>query len=103
MNGTIRNILIVLFTVGILVGVAILAVDAFTADSSARATSDLNVEIVQPRQQVQTVSEDGSSAASAATSLASKMGVVALIIFLVFLVQMGVARMLRKLAQGMRW
>lgn len=104
---SIRNLLIVLFTTGLLVGFSILAMDVFSAHKSAAL--ELPLQSNQPAQIVtQSVSGqmavgDGSSTSSDAFALASKMGTVALIIMLVFFAQMGIAWMLRKPAQAVRW
>lgn len=107
MNKSIHNLLMVLFTAGLLVGFAILAMDAFSAHSDAALEStSLNHQQAQISKQSvsgQMTAGDGSSTSSDVFVVASKMGVVALIIMVVFLAQMGIAWMLRKPAPTMRW
>jgi hypothetical protein len=108
MNKPIRNLLMVLFTTGLLVGFAILAMDFLSSHNSAalELTAQNNQQAQSDTQSISgqmAAGEGGSSTSSDVFTLASKMGVVALIIMLVFFAQMGIAWMLRKPAQVVRW
>jgi uncharacterized membrane protein len=108
MNKSIRNLLMVLFTTGLLVGFAILAMDFLLASHSSAALeltsqNSQQAQIVTQSISGQMAAGEGSSTSSDVVTLASKMGVVALIIMLVFFTQMGIAWMLRKPAQVVRW
>jgi uncharacterized membrane protein len=107
MNKPILNLLIVLFITGLLVGFAILAMDILSSHNSAalELTSQNNQQAQIDTQLIsgQMAAGEGSSTSSDVFTLASKMGVVALIIMLVFFAQMGIAWMLRKPVQVVRW
>jgi len=107
MNKSIRNLLIVLFTTGLLVGFAILVMDFLSSHNSASleliAQNNQQAQIDTQSISGQMAAGELSSTSSDVFTLASKMGVVALIIMLVFFAQMGIAWMLRKPAQVVRW
>lgn len=107
MNNPFRNLLIVLFTTGLLIGFAILAVDSLASYSSTalESTSQNNIQAQAVSQLAsdQMVTNEGDSNSTDLFAMASKMGVVAMIIMLVFLVQMGFVWLFRKPAQAARW
>lgn len=107
MNNPFRNLLIVLFTTGLLIGFAILAVDSLASYSSTalESTSQNNIQAQAVSQLAsdQMVTNEGGTNSTDLFAMASKMGVVAMIIMLVFLVQMGFVWLFRKPAQAARW